>query len=241
MSTTNQYVVTTDEQIEKIIDQHLDALGSLGEAKDIYLRTLWGTSQHKLGIAAPARGKALRIDGERRAVELAAIAEVHTRFYTVALARLTVRLQDEGFKGKALTDEANRRSNYWRTCVYAIRMYVRAGYSIGSLPPARVAKSSIRVALVRKAPSVGRLTTRVEKSSKAFVAQLLALVEVDKAAAAKELDILLGQLAAQRAAIAGTPTRDPKQAAAEHIPFRAGSTVFMPTMTQVIRSMERPS
>lgn len=241
MQSSNQYVVTTDEQIQKVVDQHITSLGGVSEAKEMYLRYLWGTAQHELGVTSGVRGKAVRIDGEGKSRELAAVAAVHERFYKLARSRVHDRCVAEGFKGKALADESNRRSNYWRTCVYAIRAYIRAGYSIASLPPQRVSKSTINVPVVAKIPTPGRLTKRVEKASKAFVAQLLALVEVDKDKAAQELDILLGQLAAQRAALGGPPSRDAKVAAAEHKPFRMGSTVFMPTATQVLRQMERPS
>lgn len=240
-TTKQQYVINNDADITALVDRHMDGAQAMAESKDIYLRALWATSQHELGITPPARGKTVRVDDEEKARQLAGVATVHERFYSAARKRVEERLAASGLKGKALADEATKRSNYWRTCVYAIRMYIRSGNSLASLPPARVAKSSIRVQLVSKAPSARRLSNRVEKSSKAFVAHVLALVEVDKDAAAKELDILLGQLAAQRAAIAGAPGKDARQAAAEHRPFRMGSTVFMPTMTQVIRQMERPS
>lgn len=212
-----------------------------GEAtRKIYLRTLLEETLRELKADLRTNNvKRPKLNDQERARQLASLAAVHGRFYAIVTEVAEASLTDIPSKDRAL--ELNRRTNFARTAVYALRLYVRAGKDLTGVAPSKASKSSLAVTLAPAVRSPRRLKNRVERASKAFVTSLLELGEADKDAARAELDTLLGIMANQLAALGAQPAPDLKRAVAEHKPFVSGSTMFVPTQTTVLRMRERPS
>lgn len=206
-----------------------------------YLQTLTAEVQRELGVEprtnnATKRG---RLSNEAQATQLAAIAAVHARFYAIVVD--TVEKSLAGIPSKEWPSEKNRRTNFARTALYAVRLYVRAGKDLTAVAPGKLTKSALAVTVVGTTASPRRLKGRVERASKAFVKSLLALSEADKDAAVAELDTLIGQMATQLAALGMPATRNPRKAAEDHVPLQVGKQLFVPTASTVLRQRARPS
>lgn len=227
--------------VRDLTTAYINALATRDGTRTTYLRTLVEETQRELG-AQPRTNNATkrsRLSDDDRARQLAALAAVHARFYVIILAVVEDSLKDVASKDRAR--EKNRRANFARTALYAARLYVRAGKDITALAPAKLSKSTLAVAAPTPVRTPRRLKNRVERASKAFVKSILELGEADKQAAVSELDTLIGIMANQLAALGVPMARDAKQAAAEHRPYRQGSTLFVPSETMVIRQTARPS
>lgn len=230
-----------DTVVRNLTIAYIQANGTLDATKVTYLRTLVEASIKELGADVRTNNarKAKHISQEEQARQLAAVAAVHGRFYAIVN-----EVVDESLKGvpsKDHTLERNRRTNFARTALYSVRLYIRAGKDLTVVAPARVTKSSLAVEARPAVRSPRRLKTRVERASKAFVTSLLELGEADAAAARAELDTLLGIMANQAAALGAQPARDLKRAVAEHKPFRSGTTLFVPSQTTILRQQSNPS
>lgn len=229
-----------DTVVRNLTTAYIQALQTGAETRATYLRTLVEESQRELGLEPRANNrKAKHIGAEEQARQLAAVAAVHGRFYAIINEVVDASLTDVPSKDHTL--ERNRRTNFARTALYAVRLYIRAGKDLTAVAPARVTKSTLAVEARPTIRSPGRLKSRVERASKAFVTSLLELGEADKQAALAELDTLLGIMANQMAALGAPPARDLKHAVEQHKPFRSGATLFVPTQTTVLRQIERPS
>lgn len=230
-----------ETQVRDLTAAYIAANGTLDATKTTYLRTLLTETLHELKAEPRTNnGKARRnLTDEQRAVQLAAIAAVHARFYAIVNEVVDASLSNVPSKDHVL--ERNRRTNFARTAVYALRLYVRAGKDLTLVAPARATKSTLAVTLAPPIRSPKRLKNRVERASKAFVTALLELGESDQATARSELDTMLGVMANQLAALGSAPAKDLKHAVEQHKPFRSGSTLFVPTATTVLRQMASPS
>lgn len=228
--------------VRDLTTAYVEALASTENTRTTYLRMLVEETQRELG-AQPrtnnATKRAKQLSDDDRARQLTALATVHARFYAIVNEVVDASLKEVHAKDRAL--EKNRRTNFARTAIYAIRMYVRAGKDLTALAPGKLSKSSLAVAVAPAALTPRRLKGRVERASKAFVTSLLALGEADRDAAVAELDTLIGIMANQFAVLGVPVARDAKHAAAEHRPFRQGSTLFVPTQTTVLRQRANPS
>lgn len=233
--------MNADTVVRNLTTQYIQALLAGAETRTTYLRTLVGESIREMG-AEPRTNNARntkRLSQEAQATQLAAVAAVHGRFYAIVLDVVDASLKD--ISSKDHTYERNRRSNFARTALYAVRLYIRAGKDLTAVAPARVTKSALAVEARPQVRSARRMKSRVERASKAFVTALLELGEADKATALAELDTLLGIMANQMAALGAAPVRDLQHAVEEHRPFASGGTLFVPTQTTVLRQMKSPS
>lgn len=232
--------VANDNDIAELTTQYLNATAEADTGRQTYLRALIATTQKELGAKPKVRqGRPHKLTPEEQATQLAALVNVHERFYTVVNRVIDGTLAD--IPAKERVAEKNRRSNFARTALYAARLYVRAGKDLTALAPGKLSKSAITVELPPRPTTPRRLKGRVERASKVFVTALLELGEADKEAAVAELDTLIGIMAAQFAALGVKPARDIEHAVAEHKPFQSGATLFIPTQSTVLRQRARPS
>lgn len=231
-----------DNTIRALTSAYIQALATGAETRTTYLRALVDASIREMGEeprANSVRKGVKSIGQEEQARQLAAVAAVHARFYIIVNEVVDASLSDVPSKDHPL--ERNRRTNFARTALYAVRLFIRAGKDLTAIAPQRVTKSALVVEVRPTVRSPVRLKSRVERASKAFVTALLELGEADQAAARAELDTLLGIMANQAAALGEAPARDLKRAVAGHKPFKSGSTLFVPTQTTIIRQQANPS
>lgn len=236
-----QDYIATEADVTEVTRQYLEATTNAEAGRQTYLRMLAATSIKELG-SVPKRsiaGRPRRLSQEEQAQQLAAIATVHERFYNAVLQVVEESLHSVPAKERAI--EKNRRSNFARTALYALRLYVRAGKDLTALDLKKLSKSALAVVVPQRPPTARRLKGRVDRASKVFVTALLALSEADKDTARAELDSLIGILAAQIATLGVSVARDMETAIAEHRPFRSGATLFLPTQTSIIRQRSNPS
>lgn len=245
MTTLEQrHYVATESDIADLGSRLMDGIELTDGSRLSYLRAVTATAQHDLNIKArSAKGKPSKLDDAEIARQLAGINVVHDKFYAVLVRTIDARVP----KGRDHADEVNRLTNFARTAIYALRQWVKAGRDLGRVLPESVTKKTL---VIEGGPKRARrvsaevLRKRVEKHASAFMAQVLALAEADKAEAVAELELLVGQLTHQLIELTGgKPTNDLRQAAEQHRPFRekGSSVVFMPTQTQVIRQQANPS
>lgn len=219
----------TDKDVANIAELILGAQKDGETGRVTYLRTLIQATQEELG------GK----KGQDASVQLAALAAVHERFYEIVLEAA------QPFVPKTQKDrpvELHRRVNFARTATSAVRGHVRAGGDVVALHPTKTTKRSL---MKREGPpralTPKRWKARAETQSKALIVSLMGLADADKAAAIDEIQLVVGQLAAQLVSMGVVATKDAMQSVGEHRPLRIGKTLFMPTATQVVRQMAKPS
>lgn len=230
--------IATDADISSLTGEILSAQFTLDSGPRRYLRAVVATTIHELDAPQRVRsGKVEKIDEAEQTRQLAALEKVLGRFYPIIVKAASENLP----AGKARALELNRRTNWARTAASAVRGWIKAKHDLRTIAAARVSKAMLTVTPQARAPSPGRVRSRVERTSKALVADVMELATVDKAAAIAELQLLMGQLAGQLEELGVTATKDPKAAAAEHRPLRVGKSVFFPTETAIIRQMEQPS
>jgi hypothetical protein len=234
--------VTVENEVRTLTQQRIAALENVEGVKLTYLRNLATATIKELGGEPRTNNANQRkpLSKDEREKQLVALTAVHERFYAIVNEVVDKSLGEVPAKDRA--QEKNRRSNFARTAVYTLRRFIQAGKDLTAQAPARINKYAVfKVTLHARPSSPRRLKGKVERISKSFMAALLELSESDKTAAAAELDVLIGQMAAQLATLGRPAVRDAQQAAEEHRPFRSGSTLFVPTQTAVLRQQERPS
>ncbi len=185
--------VATEDDIAKLTQTIVAADGQASGGRASYLRVLVAVTQKELGAEVRQRtGKAARLAADETAKQLAALALVHERFYSV-IVKVTGDSLSPGTKGRAV--EINRLTNFARTAMSAIRSWVKAGNDITALAPAKVSKSSLSVTL-RKAgrPSVKVLRNRTESLSKTLMSTVKTLSSVDKATAIEAIQATMQTL-----------------------------------------------
>lgn len=232
--------VASDSDITAIATTILSAAESGNTGQRNYLKTLIATTQKALGVEPRLRaGKPAKLDEAATLVQLKALQEVHERFYGIVV-KVAGEAVPAGTKDRGIA--INRLSNFARTALSAVRSWVRAGHDITSIAAKTSTKASLAVkAATPRAPSPVALKSRAERESKGLVATLMALADADRGAAVTEMQLIVGQLADQMAAMGIKPTRDLDQATAHGLPFRSKSTIFIPTETQIVRQQSRPS
>lgn len=232
--------IATETDIDHLAADMLGAQGLLDTVPRLYLRSVVATTIHELDAPQRVRaGKVEKIDEAEQARQHAALEKVLGLFYP----RIVTKMSDHLPTGKGRAEELNRRTNWARSIHRDVRNWIRAGHDLRTLAPSRLIRAAIIVTPKPRAPSAGRLRSRVERTSKDLVAGVMELALVDKAAAIAELELLMGQLAGQMVELSGKPVSDARKAAEQHVPFRqkGSSVMFVPTQTQVIRQQERPS
>lgn len=219
----------TDKDIAEITTAILTAAKDGETGRVTYLRTVIAATQEELG------GK----KGQEPKLQLAALSAVHERFYAVALeAAQPFVPKTQKDRGEAL----HGRLNFARTAVSALRGHVRAGGDLVTLSAAKATKRGLLKAAAPKRPlTPKRWHARAEAQSKALISTLMGLADADKGLAVEEIQLVMGQLSAQLVSMGLVATKDAMQSVGEHRPLRIGKTLFMPTQTQVIRQMAKPS
>lgn len=231
--------VATPEDVASVVESVLSANSQADAGRLSYLKILIATTQNELGGKPRVHaGKAAKLKGEDIAAQLRALNAVHDRFYPI-VSRVAVASIAPGTKDKGL--EANRRTNFARTALYAVKSFIKAGNDLAAVGVKTVTKASLAVKRQPKPPSGQRLKARAESLSKGLMGALMALADTDRAAAIEEFQLVLGQLATQMSAMGLKPTQDSDVAIAEHRPFKVGKALFMPTDTQILRQQARPS
>lgn len=226
--------LATEEDVAKLTNSVLNAVQEAESGRKTYLKCLIASTQSELGgkpriRTAPKIGK---LDEEARYEQLNALNAVHEKFYIVVV-KVAADSVPPTMKDRAV--EVNRRSNFARTALYALRTWVRAGNDITSLGVHTASKASLEVERqALKPPAVKTLKRRAERESKSLVKTLLTLADEDKAAAIEEIKITMGQLSDQLLAFGVETTKDAATSHAEFRPFRMGKNLFMPTHTQVL-------
>jgi hypothetical protein len=167
--------------------------------------------------------------------QLAALNAVHEQAYDLVL-KAAEEFVPRGTKNRGA--EIHKKANFARTALSALRGHVRAGGDLKTLKAETITKAALKVREgPQRTPSPRRLRARAESQSKALVATLLGLADVDKAAAIDEMQLVLGQLTQQLMAMGVISTSDAKQSVAEHRPLKIGKTLFVPTETTVLRNI----
>lgn len=240
MSIQSKGYIANEHDITNLTAEIIGGLSAAESGRATYLNALVATAKDGLGFKpGAARGKRPKITEESTEAQLAALGSVHEKFYAAVLAAAQGHADNPA--------HLNRLTNFARTAFYAVRTWVRVGNDLARLAAGKVTKASLKVPGGARArpPSPARLKATVERESKRLVAAVLGLAEADKESAVSELQLLIGQLATQLEAL-GMPTikrtkaGDSQRAAASGSLLRVGSTMFVPTDTQVARQMARP-
>jgi hypothetical protein len=222
MNLDSKSFVATDSDIQEVTRTVMNGVRAADQGRTTYLRALVATTIEALGQRIRVNtGKPGKLDDAGVKAQLTALEAVHARFYAVVLATA-----GETHKGR---EALNRATNFARTALYAVRVWVRAHNDLTSLAPAKVSKSVLKVVgrrLVRPL-SVKRLMSRAEKQSKALISALLALGQEHPTEAAQELELLMGQLTDQLGAITGGGK-----------PAKAVKARFTATRTQILSKAE---
>lgn len=239
-------IVTSPEGVFTLTKTILKAVGAANDGRQFYLQSLLLATQKELGSEPRKRsGRAMKLDEASIQGQLAALRSVHDRFYEAVL-----RACSEGLPGgEARAKELNRRSNFARTALSALRAYIRAGKDVTALAAVRVTKASLAVPKAARQVrqlSPKRLAAAAERQSKQLVVTMIALAEADKQAAAAEFETLMGQLAmiAEEAGlkIEGPGAQEePVAPRAQAPPPRPLPFHVRATETSVRRQMERPA
>lgn len=218
-----------NEAIVELATSILTADANAQGGRTNYLRTLLIATQEELGSKK----------GQESRAQLVALGTVHDRFYEIVLAAA------EPFVPKGTKDRGvvlHSRVNFARTAVSALRGHVKAGGDLAALSPTKTTKSNL---MKREGPirprTAKRWKDRAEAQSKALMATLMGLADADKTAAFEEIQLILGQLTTQIVELGVVSTKDAAQAVGEHRPLRIGKTLFVPTASQVIQQLARPS
>lgn len=231
--------LATDADIASLTGEILSAQLMMDSGPRRYLRCVVAVTIDDLGAKQRVNSaKVKKIDEAEQTRQLGALEKTLGRFYPIIVKAASENLPP-GKEGRAL--ELNRRTNWARTAASAVRGWIKAGHDLTTVAASRASKATLGVTPKPRAPSPNRLRTRVERDSKAVVAGVMELATSDKAAAISEIQLLMGQLAAQLAELGVKSTTDAKEAAAEHRPLRVGRQTFFPTETQITRMESNPS
>lgn len=174
-----------------------------------YLRILVALTAAQIGpntaLLSRRRGRhASSLNVEEVTAHMAALDTVNTSAYSAVL-RAVVTPEIEKVEGLAPEQaayralERNRRTNYARTALTALRQYVAAGRDIRDLDVATVTKEALRATAERYAPppqsvTAGRLLRAAERAGARIVEEALELASVDQAQAEQLLASLMANL-----------------------------------------------
>jgi hypothetical protein len=237
---SKQNFIGTEASVRQMVRTalHGDAI------QQTYLRTLVGTVIAELGAEArtnAATGRRPKLSDEDQVKQLAAADAVYARWEPIIEDEVERSLTADNIPAKERATVKNRRTNIYRTAIYTVRRYIKAGKDITAVPPAKASKSAMKVDTTARPTTPRRLKGRVERRSKAFMAAVLELSESDPQAAVSEIDTLIGQLATQLASLGVEAVRSPAKAVTQHKPLKVGSTVFLPSESAILRQRASPS
>lgn len=230
--------LATDADISNLASGMRESQSATDTIPRTYLRAVIAVTIEALGAEQRQRnGKVVKLDEDEQARQLEALEKTLARFYPLVVKRYNDGLPP----GPKRAEELNRLTNWARSAALVVRNWIRAGNDLRTVAAAKATKASLAVTPRARAPSPGRIKARVERASKDLIARMLELASVDRATAISEIELAIGQLAAQLEELGVKPTRDAGEAAKEHRPLRVGKSVFFPTQTQIVRMQENPS
>lgn len=231
MTLESKDYVANERDIEALVTDLLAHSQGMVAGRSTYLKALIATTQHELGEAPRQRSAKTsgKLTDDEIAGQLAALEKTHERFYAVVMKTAGDKLPP----GKEKARELNRRTNFARTSVSAVRVWIRAGHDLTGLAAARVTKAAllIRRPARQRAVSPKRLHNRVTRYAERLVSEVRIYLRADRDAAVADLQALIGRLV--KLTGAGAPTRNVKKAIAERRPFRTGSATFVPMQGSV--------
>src|SRR5487761_521159 len=185
----NAKLKITDSDVRTLAEHYVTALAGGENVRQTYLRVLAARTIQALGAPLRANNaKGGKLTEEEQTPPMAALEATHATLYAIVTAVADDSLADVPSKDRAL--ERNRRTNFARTALYAIRAYVKAGRDLTALAPARITKPALAVRATPAQASPKRLRSRVARLSKGFMAAVLELAENDQQGAAAELDTI---------------------------------------------------
>lgn len=199
MNLVSKGFIATATDISNLTHSLLNADRTAVEGRTTYLKALVATTINELGVKARKHaGKAPKLNAESISVQVGALAAVHERFYAAVL-----EVASKGIgNGRGQKKELNRRTNFARTSLSAVRAYVRAGHDLTYVIVAKVTKSSLAVDRPRRALSAGQLSRQLDARSKGLIATILAIGREDPVAALTAVEALVNAVALE---IKGVP------------------------------------
>lgn len=173
---SKQYLASPTE-VEETTKEVLDARLTLKSGRATYLKMVVAKTQANLGMDPRSTAAASRrINDEKRTEHLLALKRAHKEYYDIVKATVSARIRP----GK----ERNAATGFARTSMNAIVKWVRAGYDITCLAPAKVTKYELEQAVLKhKTPSQKILANRVSKFLMKLSARITDLGKTDKLAA----------------------------------------------------------
>lgn len=203
------HFLASPADIETMAAQRQDGADFSVRAAGTYLKVLVALTAREIGGATAhlsrRRGRAASaLRPEEVAEHLAALDRVNAICYgAVAQAVIPPELvKVEGLDQAEQTRrslERNRRTNYARTALTAVRLYISAGRDVRDLEPAAVTKDGLRSVAEQHRPpprsvSAGRLVRAATRASERIVAEAEQLAGIDPEQAEKLLDALMNEL-----------------------------------------------
>lgn len=211
--------VATPAEIERMTRDMIAADNLLTD----YLKCLVATTQAELGeeIRLRSAAKPGKIAAEQTALDLGALQKVHERFYAAVLRGLS----------DVPAKERNSRSNFARTAKSSLFTWMKAGFDIRDIAPARVSKSALQLQRAGKRAVLKLAAKAFEHRAMKFVklvGQSAQLVE-DKQAAAAAIGKAMSKLAAMLAKLGVTDvTNNQRRALKENTLLQTPTGIFMP-------------
>lgn len=185
----NKGYVATAQDITTLTKSLFSANNSASTSRQSYLRSLIATSQAAL-LSKDKNG--LMLPTEEAA--LAALNHTHEEFYPIVLK---IAQASTPKKTEDRATVINRRTNFARTAVSCVRIWIKAGNDLGTLDPMTATKAFLTVEPVAPTPTPEGLTSKAEKQSEAILDTLAALRDLDYAAAVAEFQAIIARLSAQ--------------------------------------------
>lgn len=229
MSLESRHFVATAADIETMARDHVAAFDAQNIVQTTYLKALVATAQAELGIKIRERNASLKAVGEPNADQMAAVAKVQDRFYTVVLRVCTERWPRDSL-------ERNRRSNYARSSYGTLRAWLVAGHDLSTLAPSKVTKAMLAIERnnsTGRKPKQSVLERRADRGIESLRETLQELAKVDQGAAISYAEKMLSEVTQMLTEMGRTPVREnAKRAFAERRPLRTKEGVFWPVQEE---------
>lgn len=183
----NMNLVMTADGVYKLTQGIIQAELKAAADKGTYLQALVATTQKELGITPRDKTVLRKITDEKMKEQLEALRKVHDTFYDAVVRACSEEVPAELDKAK----EVNRRSNFARTAMGAIRTWIKGGNDLTGLAAHRVTKASLSLEPDDEASDAELSPKSLARRAEAKVKQLLehctTLAEKDKDAAIEQL------------------------------------------------------
>lgn len=202
--------IATEADIERLAREQHDSLRSADKASGTYLKVLVALTAQKIGETTlhlgKRRGKASeKLASTEIAEHLQALEATNAMAYA-AVSRAVVTADIERSENVSTAEkqrratERNRRTNYARTAMSAVRAFVEAGRDVRDVDLSTATKGYLRQVAERYAPppvsvSAARLLRAVERDAERVVSEAKELAAVDPLKATSQIEMLMATLA----------------------------------------------